>query len=236
MNTDNTVLFATSNHDKYQELRDLLDEFLEKVWDVYDLAEWPEQTPDVDEDRPTFHGNAVKKALEVSEHTGSVTIADDSGLEVDALDGRPGVRSARYAGPNATDEDNNEKLIEELKEADQRDSTARFVSVLALALPANNLGRKLLYRVGIPYQEIGEAEPDKEGQLTGIDNRVVVWFRGEVEGRIIEEARGEHGFGYDPHFYVPKLGKTMAEVPVEDKNQVSHRAAAAEKVTQFFTL
>lgn len=234
MDTDNTLVFATRNHDKAREFESLLGDFINPTWRVFDIANWHEQVPEVVEDRDTFWGNAVKKAFEVSQHTNSVALSDDSGLEVDALDGRPGVRSARYAGPTATDEDNNRKLVEELQGVPQKKRTARYVCVAALAVPNNKIGRALIARTGVPIEEIGRANPDKEAAMARVENRIVVWFRGTVEGLIIDKPRGSQGFGYDPHFYVPQWDKTMAEVPLEKKNSISHRAEALGKMATFF--
>lgn len=140
----------------------------------------------------TFEENAIAKAVYYSRYAPGLLFADDSGLEVDALGGAPGVRSARYAGPGATDEENNRLLIERLRGVEDR--TARFVCVVALA-------------------ERG---------------RLVRTFRGTVEGRVLEAPRGENGFGYDPLFYYPPFGCTLAEVSGEKKLSVSHRGKALE--------
>lgn len=236
MNRENSLLIATRNSHKREEFEHLLAPLIKPVWDVYDVASWPEKLPKVEEDKDTFRENAIKKAYETSQAARSVTIADDSGLEVDALDGAPGVKSARYAGPNASDEENNAKLIEQLEQATKKSSTARYVCVVALTIPDIKLGRELLYQVGVQFQTVGPAEPKSEGRLARVEDRIVIWFRGEFEGEIVEEPKGEHGFGYDPHFYIPGLGKTMAEIPMDKKNELSHRAKALEKVVRFFSL
>ena len=232
--TDNTVLFATGNSDKRREFESLLGDFLNDLWQVYDLRTWPEELPEVVEDKENFFGNAVKKAFEASKLTQSVAISDDSGLEVDALGGRPGVYSARFSGENATDALNNRKLIDELQGVPAAERTARYVCVACLAMPNNKVGRALLSRTGVPFEEIGAARPDTEGQLAAVDDRVVIWFRGTVEGRIVDQPRGTGGFGYDPHFYVPQWDKTMAEVSLDQKNSISHRAEALRKMSEFF--
>lgn len=142
------------------------------------------------EDGETFEQNAVKKALHYSSLTADPVFADDSGLEVDALGGAPGVYSARYAGEGATDEANNRLLIEKLRNVNDR--AARFVCVAALAC---------------------------RGQLLGV-------FHGSVEGVIVDEARGTHGFGYDPHFFHPAFGATFGDTAPERKMDVSHRGQA----------
>lgn len=232
--TDTSLLFATRNTHKTREFEGLLNQFLNPVWDVFDIASWNSPIPEVVEDGDTFYENALKKALQVSEHTESVTIADDSGLEVDALKGRPGVHSARYAGEGATDAQNNQKLIAELAGTPESERGARFVCVVALAIPENTVGRALLARTGIPFAEIGEAKPSEAGKMVRIDDRIVVWFRGEVQGRIVEAPRGDNGFGYDPYFCPHKQSKTMAELSPAEKNARSHRANALEKLVTFF--
>ncbi|MGL5950275.1 MAG: RdgB/HAM1 family non-canonical purine NTP pyrophosphatase, partial [Cetobacterium sp.] len=143
------------------------------------------------EDGDTFEENSKKKALEIAKFTNMITISDDSGLCVEALNGEPGVYSARYAGEDSNDAANNKKLIENLKNVENR--KAKFVTVITLGKPN-----------GESYS-----------------------FRGEIEGVIVDEARGAEGFGYDPHFYLPEYDKTFAEMP-EIKNQISHRAKALE--------
>src|SRR5690554_484798 len=207
-NTDTSLLVATRNANKTREFQGLLDDLLDPAWGVFDIASWGSAIPEVVEDAETFYENAIKKALEVSLSTGSVAMSDDSGLEVDALDGRPGVWSARYSGEGATDAKNNAKLVAELAGTPEAKRGARFVCVAALAIPENTIGRAILSRVGIPFTEIGEARPTKEAQMVRIDGRIVVWFRGEVQGRIVDQARGHHGFGYDPHFYLPERSQT----------------------------
>ena len=144
---------------------------------------------DVEEDGTTFEENARKKATEIYRLTGLPCLADDSGLVVDALDGAPGVYSARYAG-TGNSEDNNRKLLHEMEGKENR--TARFVCVMVLILN------------------------EKEEMVA----------RGECEGEITYAPSGDHGFGYDPLFYLPRLGKTMAEISDEEKNAISHRGNA----------
>lgn len=160
-----------------------------------------------EEDQPTFEGNAILKARYYAKAAGLPTIADDSGLEVDALDSQPGVRSARYAGVTAggrgvIDPANNKLLRENLRGTPDEARGARFVCAMALALP------------GVTQENDGD----------------VIVVRGEVPGRIIgdnESPRGQHGFGYDPLFFLPELGKTMAELEPDQKNALSHRGRAA---------
>lgn len=234
MDIDNVLLFATGNSHKRKEFESMMGDFLNPQWETYDLNSWPESMPEVEEDRGTFRGNAFKKAEAYSLQTGATALADDSGLVVDALDGEPGVHSSRYAGPNATDAENNAKLIEALGDVPQSRRTARYVCVLALVVSDRRIGRAILERAGLNFEAVPEAKPTEEETLTRAADRVYFWTKGTVEGRIIDEARGDNGFGYDPHFYVPQWDKTMAEVSLAKKNSISHRAEAVEKLTGFF--
>ncbi len=184
------IFLATGNKKKIEELKPILSDLNYEVSSIADGV----QIPDVVEDKDTFEGNSQKKAIEIAKFLDLVTIADDSGLCVDALSGAPGVYSARYAGEDGNDKLNNEKLIKELKNESNR--KAHFVSVISVAKP----------------------------------NGEVISFRGEVEGEIIDEFRGEGGFGYDPHFYYEPLKRTFAELSKEEKNKISHRARAVEKM------
>lgn len=163
--------------------------------DFVTLAEF-EELPDAVEDGDTFAANAEAKARHYSRLTGRWTLADDSGLEVDALGGAPGVYSARYAGGQRDAQANNARLVAELAglSADQR--TARFRCAVALA----------------------------DG------DRILAAASGTIEGRIIDPPRGHNGFGYDPHFLVPELGLTTAEMPPEQKNRLSHRGQALRAI------
>jgi XTP/dITP diphosphohydrolase len=190
-----TLVFATRNNGKLVELRELLAGF-----DVLSIDEAAARIgraiPDVVEDADTFAGNAAKKAREVSAFTRLPALADDSGLEVDALDGAPGVYSARYAGKGHDDAANNAKLIEALAGVPAERRTARFRAALALADVAGPLADRVL-----------AAE-------------------GTCEGIILDAPRGTGGFGYDPLFYAPELAMTFAEAGVGSKSQLSHRARA----------
>jgi XTP/dITP diphosphohydrolase len=150
----------------------------------------------VKEDGKTFQENALKKAKTTARITGEIAIADDSGLEVDFLDQQPGILSARYAGPEASEEDNNAKLLRELKGVPPSKRGARFVCAIVICTPEGNWD----------------------------------WVEGECRGIITESPRGEQGFGYDPIFFVPELGKTFAELSPEEKNRISHRARAMDKL------
>lgn len=188
------VLVATSNEGKLREYQRLLAGVPGLVLET--MATLGVKI-DVDEDRDTFEGNALKKATEVAAATGMVCLADDSGLEVDALRGRPGVRSARYSGADATDASNNAKLLEELDGESARD--ARFRCVIAVVSP---------------------------------DGTPIAVAEGACEGHIGLEARGTHGFGYDPLFVPEGEEKTLAELGPERKNEISHRAVAAAKLVR----
>jgi XTP/dITP diphosphohydrolase len=188
-----TIILATRNQGK---IRELVPYFARIGWTLQGL---PADAPLIIEDGLTFAENAHKKAETIARMYGMAALADDSGLEVDALGGRPGVYSARYAGENASDEMNNRKLLQEMVDVPVELRTARFVCVLALSIP----GKRTLF------------------------------FRGECEGRILREMRGTGGFGYDPLFYLPHLDKSMAELTVEQKNQISHRAQAMRKLTDY---
>lgn len=193
------ITVATRNPHKLVEIRATLALAHPDV-DV-ELIPLPEDAADVIEDGQTFAANAVKKAEAAGAHTGQWALADDSGLEVDALDGAPGVFSARFAGVDGTDspganEANNRLLLEKLAGVPDEKRTARFRCVIALARP---------------------------GQET-------LTFAGAVEGVIGHEAVGDAGFGYDPLFYYPPFGCTFAEVPMEKKNQVSHRGQALARL------
>ncbi|MBI4511941.1 MAG: RdgB/HAM1 family non-canonical purine NTP pyrophosphatase [Deltaproteobacteria bacterium] len=190
------LVFATRNRGKLVEMKELLGEIAE----VIGVPELSGQIPEVAEDGVTFAENAVKKAREVARHSGLPTLADDSGLEVDALGGEPGVRSARYAGETANDEANNLKLLQKMLGIPRERRTARFRCVLAFADPLGALGERVLTSDGT------------------------------VEGLVLEEPRGNRGFGYDPLFYSPELGLTFGEAGTGPKSGVSHRARAVHKM------
>lgn len=189
-----TVVIASNNSHKAQEIAEALPF---PGWEFKTLREMGVSS-DPDEDAETFLGNARIKAKAAAELCpGCAVIADDSGLEVDALDGAPGVHSARYAGEPCDDAANNEKLLSELEGVPDDQRTARFVCTLVL------------------LQEDG----------TEVD------ARGTIEGRIGRTARGEHGFGYDPLFYPDELdGLSLAEVPGDQKNAISHRGNALREL------
>lgn len=181
------IVLATGNEKKRVELERILAGLDVELVAMTDLGiEAAEETGD------TFTANALLKARAVVEACGEPAIADDSGLEVDALNGEPGVRSARYAGEDGDDEANNDKLMMELAGLPDEMRTARFVCVAALVTPDGH-----------------------------------EWtVRGEMEGHVTDEARGEHGFGYDPYFVAEGHDRTNAELPPEEKDAISHRGKA----------
>lgn len=189
-----TLVVATTNRGKLAEFRELLADLPLEVVGVGDILSDP---PRIVEDGATFHENAMKKALTVARAASMLTLADDSGLEVDALDGAPGIRSARFAGERATDAENNALLLSALAGVSDDRRTARFRCVLVLVDPFSRT-----------------KEPN------------VVACEGACEGWIAREARGTAGFGYDPLFIVDAQGRTMAELADLEKNAISHRAAA----------
>jgi XTP/dITP diphosphohydrolase len=198
------LLIATHSAHKLAELRELLDLERAELVSLGDLGieDEPDETGD------TFATNARIKARFGARRAGLPTLADDSGIEVDALGGAPGVRTRRYAGPHATDEDNNAKLLDALRGLPPERRGARYVCVLALALP----------RAGA-----------RDG--AAVPMRLV---RGTTRGRIATEPRGTGGFGYDPIFEPasePPGGRTFGQWPPEAKHAVSHRGRAARRMT-----
>ncbi|MEW6250251.1 MAG: XTP/dITP diphosphatase [Planctomycetota bacterium] len=182
------ILVATRNSGKLREIREIA-VGLPVVW--CSLAEYP-AVPDIAETGATFAENARLKALHAAGATGLLALADDSGLEVAALGGAPGVHSARYAGEPRDDAANNRKLIADLAGVPSAQRTARFRCVMALAR-----GGEILFET-----------------------------TGTIEGLIVDVPRGTNGFGYDPHFLIPELGRTAAELPPAEKNARSHRGQA----------
>jgi XTP/dITP diphosphohydrolase len=202
------ILIATSNTGK---LRDFAGAAAAHGIEIAGIPGFS-SLPGVVEDGLTFEANARKKAEEYSVYVpGEIVVADDSGLEVDALNSAPGVHSARYAAPdlhakepheadaNTDDEANNARVLRELKDVPPERRTGRFVCVLAAAL----------------------------------DGKTLAMFRGTAEGVILDAPRGRNGFGYDPLFYFPQIGKTFAELSAEEKAQYSHRGAAFRRFLEW---
>ena len=196
---DNPLRFlaASSNPGKLREYRALAEPAGARV----ELAFLPnfDTLPEFEEIWPTFAENAAGKALHYSRFAKGILIADDSGLVVPALGGAPGVLSARYAGPGASDADRNQKLLGEMRGKTGEQRQARFVCVVAVA---------------------------ESGSMRGI-------FSASAEGMLLEESRGTDGFGYDPLFYFPAVGKTFAEISRAEKNLHSHRGKAFRKALEF---
>ena len=191
------LFVASSNQGKLREYRALAQPAGASV----ELAFIPnfDALPVFEEIWPTFAENAAGKALHYSRFAPGVMIADDSGLVVPALGGAPGVHSARYAGPDASDADRIRKLLGEMRGKNGEERQAQFVCVVAAA---------------------------ESGRMRGL-------FSSLAEGILLEEPRGEDGFGYDPVFYFPALGKTYAEISREEKNLHSHRGKAFHKALEF---
>lgn len=187
------IIAASSNAHKIKEIQTIMGKFGMEVVSRKDAG-----VPDFEivEDGETFEENSLKKAMEIMNVTGEITVADDSGLMVDYLGGAPGVYSARFAGEECDDNKNNEKLIKLLDGLTGDDRKAKFVSVITLVYP---------------------------------DGETLV-ARGECPGRMISVPTGENGFGYDPLFVPDGCEKTFAQLTDEEKNQISHRAKALEKL------
>ncbi|WP_416827572.1 XTP/dITP diphosphatase [Ectobacillus polymachus] len=187
------VVIATKNMGKVKDFEQLFAPYGLEVKSLHDfpLIEEPEETGE------TFEANAIIKANSLSKQLGQVVIADDSGLMVDALNGNPGVRSARYAGEEKNDEANLQKVLEDLKGVGMEKRTARFYCALAVVFP---------------------------------DQKEPVIVNGTIDGIILEQPRGDNGFGYDPIFYVEEMKRSMAELSRDEKNTCSHRARALYKL------
>jgi len=185
------IVLATHNHDKEIELQHSLRGL---GVEICSLSEYPD-IGDIEETGTTLLENSLLKAHTVYDRTGLPAIADDTGLEVDALDGAPGVYSARFAGADATYEDNLNKLLFSMEEVSEERRSARFRTVISF-----------------------------------VDGNQELWTEGHIDGKIIDFPRGNSGFGYDPVFYIPQLEKTFAELSTEEKNKISHRGLALQKL------
>lgn len=182
------IIFATGNEGKMREVRMILGDLGIQVISMKEAG----VTAEADENGTTFEENAIIKAKEIMEKTGEIVLADDSGLEVDALGGEPGIYSARYMGYDTSYHIKNNSLIERLEGKTGEERSARFVCAIAACFP---------------------------------DGRVLT-TRGTMEGQIGYEEKGENGFGYDPIFYLPEYQCYSAELPLEEKNKLSHRGKA----------
>jgi len=185
------IVLATHNHDKEIELQHSLRGL---GVEICSLSEYPD-IGDIEETGTTLLENSLLKAHTVHDRTGLPAIADDTGLEVDALDGAPGVYSARFSGADATYEDNVNKLLSVMEEVSDDMRSARFRTVISF-----------------------------------VDGNQELWTEGHIDGKIIDFPRGNSGFGYDPVFYIPQLEKTFAELSTEEKNKISHRGLALQKL------
>ena len=185
------IVLATHNHDKEIELKHSLRGL---DIEICSLSEYPD-IGEIYETGATLLENSLLKANTVHDLTGLPVIADDTGLEVDALDGAPGVYSARFSGVNATYEDNVNKLLSVMEDVSDDMRSARFRTVISF-----------------------------------VDEVQELWTEGFIEGRITRDSRGNMGFGYDPIFYIPRLEKTFAELSTAEKNKISHRGLALQKL------
>jgi XTP/dITP diphosphohydrolase len=192
------IIAASRNQKKIREMEAITKAFSMKIISRDD-AGLP--TTEIEEDGDTFEANSYKKAYEIMRLSGCPTIADDSGLMVDYLDGAPGVYSARFAGDACDDKANNQKLLELMKDVPVEKRGARFVSVITLIFP---------------------------------DGKTLV-ARGETEGTLLDEERGEGGFGYDPLFVPAGYEQTYSELTAEEKNKISHRGKALQKLRELLT-
>ena len=187
------LLVATHNKGKVIEFAEMLQDMEIEWLSLDDLG----VTEDVEETGHTFRENSVLKAQAYAAVSGLLTLADDSGLEVDALNGAPGVYTARYGGEGLTDVQRYEKLLDDIKDVPEPQRTARFRCVIVLAAPDGTL--------------LGESD-------------------GVCEGRIAQAPVGDNGFGYDPVFYLPAFGQTMAQLTASQKHQISHRGRALQAI------
>jgi XTP/dITP diphosphohydrolase len=185
------IVLGTNNKHKIKEIKEILADLTVDILTLEDLP----HAPQVEETGGTLEENAILKAKTICRFTNLPTLADDSGLEVDELDGAPGVMSARFAGEHCSFKDNNLKLLSLMKDVPQERRGAKFVCVVALARDLNQ----------------------------------IITVKGEVRGTITLEEMGENGFGYDPVFWLPHLSKTFAQLTLEEKNKISHRAKAFGK-------
>ncbi|MDH5359860.1 MAG: RdgB/HAM1 family non-canonical purine NTP pyrophosphatase [Gammaproteobacteria bacterium] len=187
------VVLASGNPGKVREIGEML-----KALDIEVVPQSEFDVPEADETGTTFVENAIIKARNAAHYTGLPAIADDSGIEVDALNGAPGVYSARYSGPGATDRSNNDKMQAELSGVKGPARSARYQAILVY--------------------------------MSHADDPTPLISQGSWEGLILEQPRGENGFGYDPIFYVPEYDCSSAELSPELKNQLSHRGKALRKL------
>lgn len=184
------IVIASNNKNKIKEFKKIFEDTKFELISMEEIG----FNEDIEETGTTFKENALIKAKTISEKFNVISIADDSGLEVEALNKEPGIYSARYAGENKNDDDNNKKLISKMIGITNR--SARYVCAICFYMP----------------------------------NGKYIITEDTCNGYIIEEPKGNNGFGYDPHFMIPTFNKTMAEITIEEKNTISHRSKALEKL------
>jgi len=188
------IVLATNNDYKIREIKNILADLPVEILTLKDFPPFPK----AEETGKTFEENAIIKAKAIYQFTNLPSVADDSGLEVDALDKAPGILSSRFAGGHCSFQDNNRKLLHLMENIPWEKRGAKFVCVVALANDLNH----------------------------------IVTVKGEVKGIVSFKEKGENGFGYDPIFYLPSLNKTFAQLSLEEKNKISHRAQAFGKAKE----
>ena len=193
------LIMATGNQNKVREIREMLEGSDIEIISMKEAG----ITADIEENGATFEENAVIKAEAIRDLSGQMVLADDSGLMIDAMDGGPGVHSARFMGEDTSYDIKNAAILKELENVPEEKRGARFVCAMALAFP------------------------EKDGMKP--ETKI---YRGVFEGRIAYEAKGENGFGYDPIFFVPSRNMTSAELSPEEKNATSHRGNALRQVVE----
>ena len=186
------ILLATNNAHKVEEIKEILSEYAHRIKCLSDFPRYPIPVEDGD----TYRENSLKKAIHYHKLTGLPTIADDSGIEIDAFGGKPGIYSARFINPDIPFTERNKIVLERMKEVPDENRGARFRCCCVLVYSDEDIRTEY----------------------------------GTVEGKIGFEMKGEYGFGYDPIFYLPERQKYLAQIPPEEKNVISHRAKAFEKI------
>jgi len=222
---DPSWVIATGNAHKLQEIESVLGAIGLACVGLRDL----DGAPTVEEWGDTFAVNAALKATEIAAWSGRVTLADDSGLEVDAFSGAPGVHSARWSGVDATDVTNNERLVEELRQRGLIESSGRFRCVMALCWPNGVDAPAALAGDARAVEDETDIGPDGLWSLPG--GVIVATFSGVMEGQVTVQRRGTGGFGYDPHFVLSD-GRHLAELRRDEKSEISHRGLALRALTR----
>ena len=223
------LVLATGNSGKIAEIKGMLSDLDIEILTAGDFDDFP----DPEENGETFLENAMIKAKAVYQQTSVPALADDSGIEVDFLDGGPGIRSARYGGENLGDSERYIKLLEEMKGVPENKRNARFRCVLALYPIPDYIGAgKDGTFPGSVFSHMDKIKPGGDSidsissKRNGKDLRRAFVTEGFLYGRISEEPMGKKGFGYDPVFYIPEEGMTVAQMSREKKNRISHRYRA----------